>query len=458
MEKPCLFSWESKNGRFISDSIIGVFMTQASAERHDGRKDRGHFQDVQSLSAKTRILSLAKRDPETGAISGTALESFLDAATHPDQGRRKGLFTLSLVRHLHHSGDFEETRTQVKAISEALATTFSESRGHAIFALPTGMVALFMPDIPAEDALCEMEEFRNSLTGSNAFDISPFGVGLASFPGHGLQGSHLIRRAEEALCLSIEKRGAIRIARKERMVMKTAYYTRGQSARLTDLAERLGKTESILLREALEDICAKYEPSGGPVPGGLNRLREAFLEITQALVDQFDTARGEPGHSAAVSDLARALAREIDLDRETEVQAGAAGLLHDLARGPVPGCDNCEDGHCEAGARILTASRLLAHLSDAVAGHHGTENSASDSQVSLLLAFSEEFEGVLRKLVAGKIDPEEAIISAVREMGRGSFALKFSTENGMVKGLLSALERVMESGWRPTWLSGMKLS
>ena len=44
----------------------------------------------------------------------------------------------------------------------------------------------------------------------------------------------------------------------DRMTLKSNYYPKAQLARLAALADRLGKTEASLLREALADLLDKY--------------------------------------------------------------------------------------------------------------------------------------------------------------------------------------------------------
>ena len=43
------------------------------------------------------------------------------------------------------------------------------------------------------------------------------------------------------------------------MVLRSCYYTTSQVARLKKLAEQLKKKESVLLREALDDLLRKYD-------------------------------------------------------------------------------------------------------------------------------------------------------------------------------------------------------
>ncbi len=46
---------------------------------------------------------------------------------------------------------------------------------------------------------------------------------------------------------------------REEMVLRSCYYTTSQVARLKKLAEKLKKEESVLLREALDDLLRKYD-------------------------------------------------------------------------------------------------------------------------------------------------------------------------------------------------------
>ena len=45
------------------------------------------------------------------------------------------------------------------------------------------------------------------------------------------------------------------------MVLKSSYYSAAQLGRLKALAERLGKKEAVLLREALDELLQRYDRS-----------------------------------------------------------------------------------------------------------------------------------------------------------------------------------------------------
>jgi len=69
----------------------------------------------------------------------------------------------------------------------------------------------------------------------------------------------VFRKASEALYRAkTGGRNRVCLAREERMVTKTSYYTQGQLAGLSRLAKREGLNEAVMLREALDDLLRKY--------------------------------------------------------------------------------------------------------------------------------------------------------------------------------------------------------
>jgi len=62
-----------------------------------------------------------------------------------------------------------------------------------------------------------------------------------------------------AICGKEKQRNHVALPMNEEMVMKSCYYPASALRRLKTLAERLGRTESRLLREALDDLLRKYD-------------------------------------------------------------------------------------------------------------------------------------------------------------------------------------------------------
>jgi diguanylate cyclase (GGDEF)-like protein len=123
--------------------------------------------------------------------------------------------------------------------------------------------AVALPDHSAESALIVFEEIRSHFT-EHPFDPSlhprlSVSVGIASRPPHATETAALLRAADEALARAKrEGRSRVAIFVEEKMTLKSNYYSRAQLDRLTKLAGTSGRTEASLLREALDDLFAKY--------------------------------------------------------------------------------------------------------------------------------------------------------------------------------------------------------
>jgi diguanylate cyclase (GGDEF)-like protein len=127
---------------------------------------------------------------------------------------------------------------------------------------------ILFPGVERERVFLILEKIRSevetlSLTGGrDGTTISALSItgGLASFPVDGRTHSELMRKADQALYRAkVNGRNCIRLAYEERMVTKTTHFTMTQLERLTRLAEARNVGEAELLREALDDLLAKYE-------------------------------------------------------------------------------------------------------------------------------------------------------------------------------------------------------
>lgn len=132
--------------------------------------------------------------------------------------------------------------------------------------------ALLFPGLERERAFLILERIRAEVENmqiegaQNGEVISGITItgGLASFPVDGRTQTELIRKADQALYKAKSQgRNAIRLAYEERMVTKTTHYTITQLERLAKLAGERGVGEAEMLREALDDLLAKY---------GVNRI------------------------------------------------------------------------------------------------------------------------------------------------------------------------------------------
>lgn len=121
-----------------------------------------------------------------------------------------------------------------------------------------------LPRAAPEEALIKFDEVRRRLSEkkhrvkSRTLAI-PISVGVAGYPHHVEEPAGLPRAADEALDRAKrEGRNRVVIYIEEKMVLKSNYYPRAQLARLSSLAEELGRTEASLLREALQEVLERH--------------------------------------------------------------------------------------------------------------------------------------------------------------------------------------------------------
>ena len=124
--------------------------------------------------------------------------------------------------------------------------------------------ALLAPGLPLEAAFLRGEQLRLALDEAIACEL-PDGaactasVGVVNAPRDAKTAEDLLRRAQVALHSAKEQGGGrVGLSPGDEMVLKSSYYGVAQLARLKTLAERAGKKESVLLREALDDLLRKY--------------------------------------------------------------------------------------------------------------------------------------------------------------------------------------------------------
>jgi diguanylate cyclase len=124
--------------------------------------------------------------------------------------------------------------------------------------------ALLAPGLPLEAAFLRAERLRVALDEAIAGEL-PEGVrcsasvGVVNVPRDAKTAQDLLRKAQLALHSAKEQGGGrVGLTPGDEMVLKSSYYGVAQLARLKTLAERAGKKESVLLREALDDLLRKY--------------------------------------------------------------------------------------------------------------------------------------------------------------------------------------------------------
>lgn len=127
--------------------------------------------------------------------------------------------------------------------------------------------ALYGGGVTVETAFLKAEKLRTELDAAMAREV-PKGltvtasIGVAAAPRDAKTSSDLMMKGDLALYAAKDQGGdTVALAPGADMVLKSSYYTAAQLGRLKALAERQKKKESVLLREALDELLRKYDRS-----------------------------------------------------------------------------------------------------------------------------------------------------------------------------------------------------
>lgn len=125
--------------------------------------------------------------------------------------------------------------------------------------------SLLWEGMEKEQAFLSLERFREAIAGrpvgldGDSAVVLSISAGLAASPDDGVRPQDLVNKAHEALYRAkVAGRNRVCMAREEKMVTKTSYYTQGQLMGLRRLAGRMGIKDAELLREALNDLLLKH--------------------------------------------------------------------------------------------------------------------------------------------------------------------------------------------------------
>lgn len=127
---------------------------------------------------------------------------------------------------------------------------------------------VYSTEYRSENILMELEEIRKTIaewtTTCNGVPVKVTVSGtVAEMPRNASTVEKLLNLLSEGLRMA-KKQGRNRVLfapseKEQKMVMKTNYYLRSQLDKLSKLARITERTESSLLREALDDLLRKYE-------------------------------------------------------------------------------------------------------------------------------------------------------------------------------------------------------
>jgi diguanylate cyclase (GGDEF)-like protein len=202
-----------------------------------------------------------QNDPLTRLPNRLALDAALKQAI--DASSSIALAMLDIDAFLEINTDFGQS--QGDQVLRALAEILEEFAPGQVYHLSGDEFAFAMPQRTLEQAFLQMESLRLQVQASERFEL-PDGrklsvtIGVAQYPRDAKDARGLVQAADAALSSAKEGgRNQVSLPPNEEMVMKSCYYPASSIRKLKQLAERLGRKESPLLREALDDLFRKYD-------------------------------------------------------------------------------------------------------------------------------------------------------------------------------------------------------
>ncbi|MDB5085307.1 MAG: hypothetical protein JWN30_2193 [Bacilli bacterium] len=201
-------------------------------------------------------------DSLTGLSDRKALEINLTKYMHEEENVAVAFLDVDHFKEINDDLGSAEGDKVLQALASILSNHFPEQA----YRVSGDEFAILLPDYSLEQAFLKMETIRAKVADNQNFHGLPknrqitLTVGVAQHPRDAKDFESLTRAAESALMTAKEiGRNQVALPPNEEMVLKSCYYSSTSLRRLKALAEIQSKKESILLREALEDLLRKYD-------------------------------------------------------------------------------------------------------------------------------------------------------------------------------------------------------
>lgn len=158
-----------------------------------------------------------------------------------------------------------EAGDEVIRTAIALMAKCAGSDGWKVERIGGDEFALFASGMSLETAFLRADKLRLELNAGMAKAL-PKGpkvtasIGVVAAPRDAKEPLQLFKKADLALWAAKDQGSdTVALSPGDEMTLKSSYYTAAQLGRLRSLAERQKKKESVLLREALDDLLRKYD-------------------------------------------------------------------------------------------------------------------------------------------------------------------------------------------------------
>ena len=217
------------------------------------------------------------QDELTGLLNRSAalqaVHDFMQAATS-DHPLSVALLDVDRFAAFDYEHGLEVGDALLAAIAEELQTAIAPHITLARYSRDTFL--LLFPDRSADETFLATEKIRarfdekelrlKTRDGDLITQVTLSG-GVASFPTLAENDRELLRNAHAALFRAkTTGRSRTAFAQPERLEPKTVHFAPGQLRRLGELSHMAGRSDASLLREALDDLLAKYYSQRTP-PG-----------------------------------------------------------------------------------------------------------------------------------------------------------------------------------------------
>jgi diguanylate cyclase len=206
-------------------------------------------------------MAARNEDALTGLYNRTEMERTIKQAIEKGSSVAVGMMDIDNFLVINTQFGHDVGDRVLKQVAQYLRESSSDA-----YRLSGDEFAVVLVGATLEQAFLRMEMLRSRIEAGTATFALPDNhqvqvtIGVAQVPRDAKDLRGLLEAADAALQSAKEGgRNQVALPSNEEMVMKSCYYPSTQVRKLKVLAERQGRKESQLLREALDELFRKYD-------------------------------------------------------------------------------------------------------------------------------------------------------------------------------------------------------